>query len=430
MEYSAHSGSSVTALDLPVGEERRPLSPFANYTGRRRWSPLRNPWTLQRFMALEILRVMVLGVLAISVLYLAVVAYQTVRGGVQLSLIWPFLIKIFAYPLYYSLPLALLFGVTLTLGRMVGDLEVAAMRCHGASHLQIYFPVLTLAVLVSVVAYLVNGWVVPRLRYERRNLQQYVVRQLENLGAGVNRTILLPDGGGSLKVGAYDGTELRKVHIDLYRNLQSRFVPAIRDKLPEKLPSKVTVLAREGKLQITERHDGIIVHLRGVELLIPETITGTPTGSDKFHHKFAITESLAIPLTFAKKKPSTKDLTSPDLAARVDTLRSELSLDPDNSGLRRSLNKARSEWHRRLAFAISAITFPLIGISLCLLLNHRSRLVPFFAGNVTVLALFYPLLMVGSSLGERGLFPALSLALPNLVLLAAGVYLTRKVLVE
>ena len=261
-------------------------------------------------------------------------------------------------------------------------------------------------------------------------MQHYIVRQLENLGSGVNRTILLPEGGGSLQVGAYQGTQLRRVHIDLYRPLQSRFVPAIRDKLPAKLPERVTILAKEGSLQIPEDRGGLILHLRGVELLIPETISGTPMGSDKFHHKFAITDSLAIPLSFEKKKPGIKDLSNPRLGRQIGELREELEQDPQDLGLQRNLSKALSERYRRAAFTLSSITFPLIGISLCLLLNHRSRLVPFFAGNVIVLALFYPLLMVGASLGERGIFPAVSLALPNLALLVVGVWLTRKVLVQ
>ena len=47
--------------------------------------------------------------------------------------------------------------------------------------------------------------------------------------------------------------------------------------------------------------------------------------------------------------------------------------------------------------------------------------------NVVVLGLFYPLLMVGLSLAERGFVPALALALPNLALAGLGVLLVRRV---
>ncbi len=53
---------------------------------------------------------------------------------------------------------------------------------------------------------------------------------------------------------------------------------------------------------------------------------------------------------------------------------------------------------------------------------------PFFLGNAVVIAIFYPLLMVGVSMGERGWAPMISLALPNIVLIGLGVFLTRRVI--
>jgi hypothetical protein len=69
----------------------------------------------------EVLRVFILGVLAISLLYTTLAAYQTVRSGIQLGFIWPLIVSTFAYPLYFSIPISLLFAVTLVMGRLVSD---------------------------------------------------------------------------------------------------------------------------------------------------------------------------------------------------------------------------------------------------------------------------------------------------------------------
>ena len=71
-----------------------------------------------------------------------------------------------------------------------------------------------------------------------------------------------------------------------------------------------------------------------------------------------------------------------------------------------------------------------MGVAVSLLLHRFSRLVPFFVGNLVVLGVFYPLLVVGIVLGELGIAPMLSLALPNLALLAVGIFATRKVVAE
>jgi len=426
--------SEPTTATLPYGEATvdldRPQPPLVERYPQTHWwwRARRIPWTLYRYVLAEVARASLLAILAVSVVYSAVVAYQTVRSGIQLAFIWPFLAKTFAYPLFASLPLSILFGVTLTVGRMVSDLEVAAARSHGASHKQLYAPIAALGLLCAGVGYYLNGWVVPELHYEKKNLQQYIIRQIDHLGSGSNRTILLPEGGGSLFVGSYEGRNLRRVHIDLKRELQKTFIPNVRDRLPEKLPESITLLAQEGTIQITPDKRGLHLDLRGVDILIPEKISGTRTGRDNFIQKFSISDKVLIPLSFEKRRRGVKDRDNGNLAAFIEEQETLLELAPDDSRAQRQLRNARSEWHRRAAFSLSGLMFPLIGVTLCFLLNLRSRLVPFFASNLVVLTVFYPLLMVGAYLARDGSFsPGFALALPNLALIVAGVILIRRV---
>ena len=421
-----------TTRARPRGEAAAPFaapaSPFTRYQRASWWRRIRIPWTLHRYILLECVRITVVSALAVSFVCSAVVAYQTVRSGIQLAFIWPFLAKTFAYPLFFSLPMALLFGVTLTKGRMVADYEIDAVRYHGGSYLQLYFPTILLGVVAAVASYWFNGWVMPEIRYEKHNLQQYVVRQIEDLGSGANRTILLPDGGGSLTVERYEGLHLERVHIDLHRELQSRFVPDVRESLPSKLPEKITLLALEGRIEIAPDCSGLTLHLRSVDILVPEPIKSSRTGNDQFIQHFSISDQVSIPLSFEKRQRSVKVLVTPMLSSTIVDLEHELELRPDRPATERRLRRCRAEWHRRLAYAVSAFTFPFFGIALCLLLDLRSRLVPFFLGSAGVLVAFYPMLMVGGYLAENGIFPAVSYALPNLALLALGIFLTRKVL--
>ena len=283
----AHSTEMTLATEPPLVDPAS--APFSQY-GRENWKIRRRrvPWTIGRYVGMEAIRVVILCILLVSLLYCAMVTFQTIRSGIQFAFIWPFLIKTFAYPLFFSLPLALLAGVTLAYGRMTADLEVAAIRYHGASHLQIFGPVLVLAMACGGLGYYLNGWIIPEIHFEKNNLQQYIIRQLESLGSGVNRTILLPKGSGSLFVGQYNGTDLKRVQIDMHRDLQSTFVPQVRNQLPQQLPETVTLLAVEGRIEITPDRHGVNLHLRGVEILIPEHISGTKSGKDSFIQKFSI----------------------------------------------------------------------------------------------------------------------------------------------
>jgi lipopolysaccharide export LptBFGC system permease protein LptF len=325
----------------------------------------------------------------------------------------------------------------------VGDREITAFKSHGLSHVHVYAPVMALGVALAGLSFYLNGWIIPDIHYQKRNLQTYILSQLESLGSGYNRRILLPDDEGSLWVGAYDGTELRRVMVDLATRRDSGLMPALREHLPEKLPSKITVLAREGKLEIHPSRQSVILNLRAVQVLIPETVRGATVVNDYFHQTVSITQNVLVPLSFAPKSRGVKDKSLPDLLEHLARLRAEAAAArAEAAGLARASFKqaekgrkdipgriasASTELHRRYAFTVACLTFPLVGVALSLLLNRWSRLVPFFAGNLVAIVLFYPLLLLGGLLGERGFVPPFSLALPNAALAILGIILLRRV---
>ena len=421
--------STEVTLEAKPGLAEPVTAPFSQY-GREDWRIRRRrvPWTIGKYVGMEAIRTVVLCILLISLLYCAMVTFQTIRSGIQFAFIWPFLIKTFAYPLFFSLPLALLAGVTLAYGRMTADLEVAAIRYHGASHLQMFGPVLVLAMACGGLGHYLNGWIIPDIHFEKNNLQQYIIRQLESLGSGVNRTILLPEGSGSLFVGQYNGTDLNRVQIDMHRDLQSTFVPQVRNQLPQQLPETVTLLAVEGRIEITPDRRGVNLHLRGVEILIPEHISDTKSGKDSFIQKFSISKSITIPLSFQSRQRKLKDLPNPELNSQIDEIGKRIAIGRDNPGLKRELRLALGERHRRNAFSLSGLTFPLLGAALCFMASFTSRLVPFFMSTIIVLVTFYPLLMIGTYLARStDIQPILALAIPNAALILVTAVFLQKV---
>lgn len=453
-----------------MGEPRltAPLDALSRYPRGRRvqrpWWKVSVPWTLHQYVTIELIRVIILGMVLVSLLYTVLVAFQVVRSGLQLNFVWPLLAKTFAYPLYYSIPIAFLFAVTLVFGRMVSDLEVAALRTHGVSHLQLFTPVFVLAAVLCGLSTHINGWVVPEIHYEKRNLQAYILKQLESLGSGVNRTLLLPDGAGTLWVGEYEDTNLWRVDIDLQLRGRAHLLPEVQNRLPDQLPAKVKILAREGKLELNEARTAVILNLHGVDVLVPEAVQGATVANERFHQKFTISQNVVIPLSFAPKTPSVKDRTQPELLEQIRRLREDVrrmkmfdenhlayaSYHPQESGeakaeaetsgagktssarsvraLRHRIAKLQTEFYRRLGFSFSTLTFPLVGIALTLLLDRWNRLVPFVLANLVVMGVFYPLLIVGVALGKSGFLPCLAMILPNLAVLALGILLLRKVL--
>ena len=162
---------------------------------------------------------------------------------------------------------------------------------------------------------------------------------------------------------------------------------------------------------------------------MPEHISGTSSGTDSFIQKFSISESITIPLSFQGRRRKLKDLPAPGLNGRIDELEKRIAIDPGKPELGKELRIALGERHRRNAFTLSGLTFPLLGAALCFMASFSSRLVPFFMSTIIVLVTLYPLLMVGEYLARSTATPpVLALAIPNAaLLLITALFLQRAV---
>ncbi len=450
-------GLKTHSKEAPLTRALDPNAPFP--AGRRR--RLRLPRTIYTYIGIEVLRIAVLSVLAISLLGTVVLAFQLTRNGIRIGFLWPILQKSLAYPLYFSVPISLLFGVTLAIGRMASDLEVMAMRANGLSYRQIAAPVLIFASLLSAGAFYVNGEVIPKIHYAKGNLRDAILAQLESLGAGKNRSLLLP-GQVRLFVEEYSGTRFLGIKLELQEESLKRLREKVQNQILSPVPSRspgtsMTVLARSCDLEISADRREMYLNLQHVEILIPEPMRGRSGSGDEdvFRQKPAL-RSLRLPLTFLERSERVKDRSWSELSqygrelatniAEAKTRLGELqeksqsaskspldsaavtkgrmsSLGRQLDSLKRRSYRADTELYRRGAFSMACFTFPFVGLPLVLLSDRRSRLVPFFVGNVFVVLPFFLLVMLGVLLGERGLPPILTLAPANILLLAVGVHL-------
>ena len=153
-------------------------------------------------------------------------------------------------------------------------------------------------------------------------------------------------------------------------------------------------------------------------------------GAERIGRRVPGTEPL--PLSFARRGESVKDLSSGALSAYIGELKARRRAlgakeadRHDRASLDRRLTRAQIEYHSRLSFSLACLTFPLVAFALVMVLEHRSRLTHFFLGNLMVVTVFFPLLMAGQLAAESGFPAVLALAFPNVALAAAGAALFR-----
>ncbi|MCA9270902.1 MAG: LptF/LptG family permease, partial [Planctomycetales bacterium] len=90
------------------------------------------------------------------------------------------------------------------------------------------------------------------------------------------------------------------------------------------------------------------------------------------------------------------------------------------------LRRLQVEPHRRLAGAMTCLTFVLIGVPVSLTWRQGDILTVFFVCFLPILVVFYPLMVLGQEIATRGFGPPQAAWIANAVLAAAGAYLYQR----
>ncbi|HAK95239.1 MAG TPA: hypothetical protein DCM87_09605 [Planctomycetes bacterium] len=392
----------------------------------------RPPLVLWRYIGLEIIAIFVLALIVQSVMNIAVVAFQLVQNdGLTLGYIWPFLSKISILSTYYTLPISLLFAVTLGFGRMVADREVTALKACGLSHLQLMAPALILGLACTAVTDYLNGSVLPEIGYEKRNLGRRLLAQLTDLGEGTDFRLPLPRNMGRIYCGRYHGNILDDVFIsvqDIGRLTGESAVASARE-------FPIQISAR--RAEVRRVNDTLLeVDFDDARIDVPDDILRGDKGDSHFFQKIGVGRyRLPIALSEAQERECDRDtaLLRRELAenqgllgaaiARMEAERdieARRGLAQTADALRRDITKARIEISSRRAFSLSCLTFLWAAAPLTFLLNNRNRLVPFFAGNLLAICVFYPCMMIGTQIARTGAPAPLVIHAGNAILFAAG----------
>ncbi|HVR75594.1 MAG TPA: LptF/LptG family permease [Planctomycetota bacterium] len=377
----------------------------------------------------------------------------TIRAAEDLPLsfdiliIFPILLMAFAQAVTHTLPVALLFGTSLLAGRLNGDREVLALKSFGVSPLQILLPVAAIGGAMAILAYGVNTRWAPPMRYMLRNAESIVLERLGYLGEGYGLDPKTSD--WSLWVYHYDGPVLTGIFLTI--NKSTSGFPLSKEVLEQvKTPSYPLYLyARRGIAgKGTGEHAGnLVLHLQDVNVFLDNRflsalgsehrgekpavpVSTEPNAHRDFMQRFRMKDWVfAVPLP--RKDPAPKDMANPELAAEIWRRREHAEAEGGAGGsggaeARRDYLSALTEWHRRLALSLSAVTFPVGAFAIGLFLVSLNRLLPFFLASTLIPALYFPLEIFGSGLARRGILPSVTTEFGNIgILLLAAVLLFR-----
>jgi len=304
--------------------------------------------------------------------------------------------------LTYTLPIAVLAAVLLSLGRLSSDNEITALRTSGISILRlIIIPLLIVGLILSLILVIFNNRVVPYAHFASR-------RTLSSIG--------IKNPAAALEAGTFIDS-FDKYIIFIY-HIDGNLLHQIRIYEPQSgnRPCR-TIVAKMGEFVCLPEKK--MVKLKLIDGTSDEPDLSDPTKFYKLNFK---TLFLNLNLAEAKngqiqKKP--KDMTFKEINYQIN----EFGV----AGI--ETFPLVTELHKRIALAFSVIVFILLGAGLAMLTRRREKSIN-FSMAFGVIGIYYLLLLGANALSLQGyLLPALAMWLPNLTLGVVGLFLIFKICV-
>ncbi len=293
-----------------------------------------------------------------------------------------------------TIPMAMLLACLLTFGRLSEDNEITALRASGMSFIQILWPPLLLALLLSIAMVPFNTSFVPRAMTAFRNIYHSIVTSDPLIKIEPKRFIAIQNIRLYAREVAPNHESIKDVMLYQFEKDNWQRIYAARG-LAHVEEKRLFLNLEDGQLErLSIKDPQELLHVKFEHYTLSVPFLSGKTGRDQSWRELTVSQLREE----IKKRKASAIPTAP--------ISAELNL--------------------RFAISFSALALAMLGIPLGIALEKGGRGVGFGASLGVVFA-YYLLLMLGLTLAERNSFPATpALWIANVVTGLIGVYLYRK----
>jgi lipopolysaccharide export system permease protein len=348
------------------------------------------------FLALAVLTfVMILG-------NLIKITELVINKGVDIYSVGKLFLFMMPALLTYTLPIATLIAVLMSLGRLCGDNEIVAIRASGINLFSLILPLLIVGIILSLVLIIFNDRIVPSAHYAaRKTLIQVAIK---------NPTAYLEPG---IFIDSF-----QKYILFIYRIDENKLTNVrIYEPQGEGKPTRTIVAKRGEFIGIPEKN---MLKIKLMDGTSDEPDPENPTNFYKLNFK---TYFMCLNLTQAQdtnrlgKKP--KDMTINELKNEIIKLKRE-GIEPA---------PLITEINTKISLAFSCLVFILLGCPLAIITRRREKSINFGIAFLIV-GIYYLMLMGSQALSLQGyLDPKTAMWIPNIILGSIGALLTYRLCV-
>ena len=409
---------------------------------------------LDRYLIREVVPYVLLGLLLLTAIIFAQEASRfsellvvASRNGLPMETLWRVMSALVPGILVFTLPISLLIGTLVGLGRLSGDSEIVALGASGTSRARMLMPVLLLSALFGVAMVYITFTFLPRS-----------IRVLTDLKA--NQSLVFQGLNAEIKPRVFEESIPQKVlYIEDIDRAQNLWHNIFLVDLGNGAGQMKILTATSGALQQGERSEMPELHLQRVAL--HQTDTGQADGTDQLLTQNSPPEPVSgsggpsvsadqqVPGDKQKdkdKKKNNSGQTPPYTVARSDEWVYGFEVSEEKnaeaSGIDREAHEVeempwgdltaytpaageerewRAEIHKRLALPAACLVFALIGVGFGITNVRTGRSFGLLLG-LAITIVYYLLALWGQHAAIAGTLPVwLGIWLANLALAALGI---------
>lgn len=275
----------------------------------------------------------------------------------------------------FTLPVSVLFGILLVLGRLVKDRELSVMRMAGLSFFRLAVPLLAFGLAISGVTFWLNEWVVPKSNHEYEQIIRALI--FSDVMPSIEENVFFRGTEDRFfYVGEVDRRAKTLQRIMIYETAERPF-PVLITATKGRFEDRVWYL--ESGVRRTFDTEGFVEHEAGfVQLAYP-----VPDGSD---------------VTFGEQK-TTSEMSRAELKYHLDLFQ--------RSGL--DVRRIEVEYHLKLALPFASLVLTLLGAPLGVMAGPYGRGMGAVV-SIVLLLVYYVVVAVSRSLGGNGVIEPLTAA--------------------
>ncbi|MGC6456573.1 MAG: LptF/LptG family permease [Coraliomargaritaceae bacterium] len=315
------------------------------------------------------------------------------------------------YVAAYALPLAILTGTLVALGRLSSQREIIAMKSAGWSLYQVAAPVACIAFVGMIGSILVNLHYAPRSKVAARDLLTRVVTD-NPLGFIEEKRFINEFPGYVIYMGAKEGDQLEDFwvwELDVDRKVK-RFVRAAT-----------------GQLGFNEESSELILRVFNATAEIRDASNLEDFGSGQMQTVFFEQTDFSLPLDKVIGDRSKRNLKisnmdfSQLMALRSKALAAELS--ENTSVISKERMRAQTQIQKNCAMAFSTFSLALFGVPLAIQAGRKETYANLAMALVVAMTYYFLMVVVTWLEDNPALRPDLLVWLPNLLFQTAALFL-------